>query len=224
MTRRLAIAWPSARPFHARSDRPIRILAASDEPDPALDHPTNREALGPIDLVVGCGDLPPEQLAFLSDAFGAPLVFVRGNHDRGGPWRTPEHVPEPTDGAVLDLLPGLPLAGLPWPGRAAQPQVRDAGAAWRQALAVLFRSITVRDPWLVFSHVPPQGAGDSPGDPYHVGFSGYRVLMDRLAPPLWLHGHTAPAAGPAWRVVRGSTTLINVTGSVLVEIQGPGPG
>ena len=67
MTRRLSVAWPDPRPFREREGRPIRILAASDEPDPALEHAGNREALGPIDLVVGAGDLSPEEVQFMGD-------------------------------------------------------------------------------------------------------------------------------------------------------------
>ena len=41
---------------------------------------------GPIDLVLGAGDLEPSYLGFLADAFGVPLLYVRGNHDVGVNW------------------------------------------------------------------------------------------------------------------------------------------
>ena len=88
MIHRHSLVWPDARPFSARDGRPIRILAVSDEVDPALRHPANREAVGPIDAILGCGDLEPSELAFLADAFYAPLAFVRGNHDVGIGWRS----------------------------------------------------------------------------------------------------------------------------------------
>ena len=78
-----------------------------------------------------------------------------------------------------------------------------------------------RPPVLVVSHAPPRDAGDTPTDAYHVGFAGYRVIADRLRPPLWLHGHTNPAAQADWRTTLGSTTVVNVTGSVLVELRLP---
>ena len=53
MTRRLTVDWPDPRPFMSRAGAPIRFLAASDEPDPALDHAVNREQLGHIDAVIG---------------------------------------------------------------------------------------------------------------------------------------------------------------------------
>jgi hypothetical protein len=47
------------------------------------------------------------------------------------------------------------------------------------------------------------------------------VVLDRLAPPLWLHGHTSRAAAPSLAVDHGPTRAINVTGSVLVELLPP---
>jgi hypothetical protein len=46
--------------------------------------------------------------------------------------------------------------------------------------------------------------------------------MRRLEPPLWLHGHTPLAAASEWHIQRGSTTLVNVTGAVVIEIWPPG--
>jgi hypothetical protein len=223
MTRRVSLTWPDPRPFIGRDLRPFRILAASDEHDPSLDFQANRESLGHLDLIVGAGDLSPERLAFLGDAFGAPMLFVRGNHDRGGPWPQPEQVPVPASGIDARSLPGIRILALPWPTSGRGPAVRDEGAAWRQVLGALKVRLVLpgEASWLVVSHVPPRDAGDTPSDPYHVGFAAYRTVLDRLAPPLWLHGHTTRAASPEWHVVHGPTTLLNVTGSVLVELQPP---
>ena len=220
MTRRIAVAWPDPRPFDGREGRPIRLLAASDETDPALDHAANRDALGAVELVIGCGDLAPDRLAFLADAFHASLVYVRGNHDRGGPWREPRHVPEQTAGAESGVVAGLFLLGLPWPGRGDDPARRDAWVAWRQALGAGLSGRLHRGPCLVFSHAPPAGLGDAPADPYHEGFGAYRFLLERLGPPLWLHGHT-PLAGRSWQEHLGATVLVNVTGTVLIELLPP---
>lgn len=221
MTRRLTLAWPDARPFHGRDGRPIRLLAASDEPDPALEVTANRETLGPIDLVVGCGDLSPERLGFLADAFRAPLAYVRGNHDRGGPWRNPAHVPVDAPGEDERTLSGISLLGLPWPGHRGDTARRDDWVAWRQVLGPIIHAPVHHRTWLVFSHAPPLGYGDTPDDPYHVGFRPYRLLLERLAPPLWLHGHTNCSDRPDRTVAAGRTTVVNVTGSVLVELQPP---
>jgi Icc-related predicted phosphoesterase len=77
-----------------------------------------------------------------------------------------------------------------------------------------------RESVLVISHAAPTGAGDG-SDLYHVGFPAYRWLLRRLRPPLWLHGHTTTASVDALRVDVDDTVLVNVTGSVLVELAPP---
>jgi hypothetical protein len=223
MTRRVSLEWPDPAPFRDRDGAPIRLLAASDEHDRSLDFDDNRAALGRIDLLIGCGDLSPERLAFLGDAFLAPLVYVRGNHDRGGPWPSPDRIPLASAGIDERSLPGIPLLGLPWPTGDREPARREDASAWTQVFSILKARLLIppRRAWLVFSHVPPRGAGDTPTDAYHVGFTAYRAVLDRLAPPLWLHGHTSTAAAPTLKVVHGPTTVINVTGSVLVELRPP---
>jgi uncharacterized protein len=225
VTRRLAVPWPDARPFAGRDGRPIRILAASDEPDAALEVERNRETLGPIDLVIGCGDLSPDWLCFLGDAFRVPIVYVRGNHDRQGPWPAPGELPPPAAGLDGRELPGIRILALPWPSFRRDAAPRDERDAWLQVARLGPRLVVpASSPVLVVSHAPPRDAGDTPEDAYHVGFSAYRLLAGRLRPPLWLHGHTNPAAQADWRVDVGPTTYANVTGSILVELLPPVPG
>jgi hypothetical protein len=49
------------------------------------------------------------------------------------------------------------------------------------------------------------------------------MLLERLRPPLWLHGHTTTASVPSLVVQAGPTTVVNVTGAVLVELTPPTP-
>ena len=219
MTRRLRISWPDDHPFE-RHPAPIRILAASDEADRSLDDERNRASLGRVDLVVGCGDLSPEQIGFLGDALGAPVIFVKGNHDRGGAWRNPAHVPTPARGIDARSLAPIPLLALPWPGREADAARRSESQGWAQVLLAAGPWLLRRPgPSIVVSHAPPLGANDNPADPYHRGFAAYRFLLDRVRPQLWLHGHAALAEASSWHCREGATTLVNVTGSVLVEIE-----
>jgi hypothetical protein len=230
MIRRLRLVWPDRRPFVGRNGRPIRFLAASDEPARALEHEVNRVALGPLDGVIGCGDLEPHWLSFLADAFHAPLVYVRGNHDRGGAWEARDNtVPGPLGAGGGTRLAGIAIAGLEWPGVRDRGNQRRGGLAWVHALRIAARTLVTRlgggtEPVLVISHAPPAGAGDAVSDAYHVGFPAYRWLMDRLHPPLWLHGHTTTASVAALDAVVGPTTLVNVTGAVLVELVPPDDG
>jgi hypothetical protein len=218
MTRRLSVDWPSER-RSASTDRPVRILAVSDEVDRALENQANRAGLGTVDLVVGCGDLDPGYLAMLGDAFHAPLVYVRGNHDRGLGWQVhgtllPERLPD----GRSETLAGVRLIGLSWPGRESGRPDHDETAAWRQVLGAGILARFRRGPRLVISHAPPLGAGDDPDDPYHRGFRAYRWLAEWLRPTLWLHGHTTVATSQSLTTQLGPTTIVNVTGSTLIDL------
>ena len=219
MIRRLTIEWPGALP-EGDGNRPVRLLAVSDERDTALAHARNREAIAPVDAVLGCGDLEPDYLSFLGDAFQAPLLYVRGNHDRGGAWESGRDIVPTPLGGRLEQVAGITLAGLGWPTSQTGRAKRDETAAWPQALGVYLRSrLRGPRPQIVLSHVPPRGLGDTPVDPYHTGFAAYRWLCARLQPVLWLHGHTTMAAAQHWRSELGPTTLINVTGAALIQLE-----
>jgi hypothetical protein len=227
MTRTLSVVWPDPRPFADRGGAPIRLLAASDMPDPALEYETNRVGIGPIDAIVGCGDLEPGYLGFLGDAFGAPVVFVRGNHDRGGQWtESAADAPQHLASGHLAWIDGITIAPFEWPGLKPGTAQRDETGAWldviRISTGLVWRRLRGRaSPVLVVSHAPPRGVGDCETDPYHIGFAGYRWLLERVRPPLWLHGHTTPASVADWRDRLGSSVVANVTGSVVVELVPP---
>ncbi len=224
MTDRLRVRWPDPAPFVERGDRPIRILAISDEPDPSLDSPATRAELGAIDLIIGAGDLQPEYLSFVSDAFGAPLRYVRGNHDVGAAWAHTERalLPEPMPDARLVDESGLRLIGFSgsptYGGRGLEV---PASGMWGKVLLASLRTARVR-PVLVVSHTPPRDVNDD-DDHAHRGFTAFRWLMGRLEPPLWLHGHTALVRrGIDQRSVRVNGTLFyNCTGATLIELQRP---
>jgi uncharacterized protein len=60
----------------------MRILALSDVEEATLYEETMRAKIGNIDLIVSCGDLSIDYLSYISTVYGAPLFFVRGNHDQ----------------------------------------------------------------------------------------------------------------------------------------------
>ena len=224
MTDRLRVRWPDPTPFVDLGGRPIRILAVSDEPDPSLDSPATREGLGQVDLIVGAGDLDPGYLGFLADAFHAPLRYVRGNHDVGAAWASSErsHLPEPMrDGTVVTEF-GLRLIGFSGSPRYNERnlQVSSLGM-WAKAIGAWLGASRAR-PLIVVTHAPPRDVNDD-HDHAHRGFAAFRWFVDRIDPPLWLHGHTALVRrGIDDRIAtHGGTTFYNCTGSTLIELLPP---
>ena len=230
MIRRLRIEWPDPRPFQARGGRPIRWLAVSDDEEPAFDEAVNRDDLGALDAIVGAGDLPPDYLGFLADAFNVPLVYIRGNHDQGGRWEGTVAIAasEALPSGSIETLDGLPLLALEWPSVRHRDNLRHEPTATldvaRLVADLAVRRLTGRSaPVVVLSHAPPRGVGDGDGvdDHFHAGFAAYRWLLDKARPPLWLHGHTHPASTERWRIDHVGSHVVNVTGAVLVEIVPP---
>ena len=100
MTRHLSLEWPDAAPFRDRGGMPIRILAVSDQFEHALEDDRSRRAVGPIDLIIGCGDLDCDDLSFLPD--GGPVViatdWIRTYPDLVAPWLPANRLVLGTDG------------------------------------------------------------------------------------------------------------------------------
>ena len=224
MTDRLTLAWPDPAPFVDRDRAPIRILAVSDEPDRTLDSETTRERLGHVDLIIGAGDLEPDYLSFVADAFHAPLHYIRGNHDVGSAWTDTRrrHLPEPMrDGTIVEEL-GLRLLGFSGSPIYNERNMQvSALGMWARVIGG-WRAARRERPVLVVTHAPPRDVNDD-DDLAHRGFTSFRWLADRLEPPLWLHGHTALVRrGIDDRTARHRGTLFyNCTGATLIELTPP---
>jgi hypothetical protein len=147
----------------------------------------------------------------------------------GAAWSATEResLPEPLpDGHIHDEagLRVLPFSGAPRYAPYGRPEVEQQFSSltmWRRVLGAWPRATSNR-PLLVLTHAAPRGLNDAP-DNAHRGFTSYRWLLDRLAPPLWLHGHTALVRrgidGRSLR--RNGTLLVNVTGATLIELMPP---
>ena len=224
MTERLSVRWPDPAPFVGVGGRPIRILAVSDEPDLSIDSPVTRERIGHVDLIIGAGDLEPDYLSFVADAFHAPLRYIRGNHDVGPAWSHTRRalLPEPMrDGKVVQEA-GLRLVGFSGSPVYNQRNMQvSALGMWARVIGAWSAAQQAR-PVIVVTHAPPRDVNDDDDLP-HRGFTAFRWLADRLGPPLWLHGHTALVRrGIDDRTTLHNGTLFyNCTGATLIELRPP---
>lgn len=224
MTERLSVRWPDPTPFVSVDGRPIRILAVSDEPDLSIDSPVTRQRIGHVDLIIGAGDLEPDYLSFVADAFHAPLRYIRGNHDVGPAWSHTRRalLPEPMrDGKVVQEA-GLRLVGFSGsPVYNERNMQVSALGMWARVIGAWSAAQRAR-PVIVVTHAPPRDVNDDDDLP-HRGFTAFRWLADRLGPPLWLHGHTALVRrGIDDRTTLHNGTLFyNCTGATLIELRPP---
>ena len=169
----------------------MRILALSDRVVELLYGPGLVRALGPVDVIIGCGDLPPAYLEYIVTQYNAPLLFVPGNHDADE-----LHVPggESIDGRVV-TVGGVRIAGLGGSrrykaeGRHQYTESQMMGRiAWLGPRLVLPRLRTGRGVDVLVAHAPPLYIHDAP-DLTHTGFTAFRSFLAAFRPRLMLHGH-----------------------------------
>jgi Icc-related predicted phosphoesterase len=205
----------------------MKILAISDVVEPVLyDAALSSYAAG-IEAVVSCGDLPFKYLKYVVTFSGAPLYYVRGNHDPVEGTKAPGGCVS-LDGRVVNAE-SLTLAGLSgsrWysggPNQYTERVMRRR--VYKLSAKISLGALGGRGtPDVFVTHAPPCGLGDREEDPCHAGFEAFLSLIDRYEPPLWLHGHVhLYGPGLASRRVseRGATRVVNVCGHQILEAGG----
>jgi Icc-related predicted phosphoesterase len=165
----------------------MKILTVSDRIDPILNESLDTNCFSEVALILSCGDLPPEYLTMISSRVGAPLFFVKGNHDI-------RYDLKPPNGCVnihgkLVQFQGLKILGLEgsrWynggPNQYTERQMRrmirnlKLGLWWKGGVDV------------VVSHAPPRHVHDAE-DRCHKGFKSFHWLIKHHAPRYFIHGH-----------------------------------
>lgn len=171
-----------------------------------------------VDLILSCGDLPPEYLSFLTASLNAPLYYVNGNHDIRNRSKPPAGCTN-LHGKVVQAggLNILGLEGARWynggPFQYSEARMRKIirslrGKIWRRG------GIDI-----VLTHAPPRHIHDA-DDRCHRGFDSFRWLIDKYTPRYFIHGHIhAVFANPSERVtIVDKTAVINSYGHYLLEI------
>lgn len=201
----------------------MRVLTVSDVVVPELMLRIRKGRVDPVDLILSCGDLPPEYLSFLAHKTGAPLYYVRGNHDI----RYDDRPPQGGLGIHRRLVTfrGLRLLGFDgshWynggPNQYREFQMRRM--VYRMRLALWWR----RGPDIVIAHAPPRYIHDGE-DPCHRGFESFLGLIRSLRPRYFIHGHIhRHFRDSSERITRMMhTQVINTYGYHFLEIEDPYP-
>jgi Icc-related predicted phosphoesterase len=199
----------------------MKILSVSDIVEPMLDQQRGSGQFADVDLILSCGDLPPEYLSRLLDAIAAPLYYVRGNHDIRYQDKPPGGGCD-LHGRLLKIM-GINILGLEgshWynggPYQYTEWQMRS-----------VIRKLRPKLWWhggldIVIAHAPPRHIHDAE-DPCHRGFECFRWLIEKYHPGYFIHGHIhKDFSNPAERVtVVNSTHVVNTYGYFILEIEDP---
>jgi Icc-related predicted phosphoesterase len=202
----------------AHGQHQLKILAVSDFLDKELTRQVEDKTLGPVDLIISCGDLAPEYLSFLRDRLDVPLYYVKGNHDIR---YTSENTMgcDNIHGRVVSLgsLNILGLEGSIWYNGGAN-QYSDA--IMKKIIFWMWFSIWRKGPiHLVVTHAPPRHIHDRE-DRCHMGFESFISLIKKQAPDYFVHGHIHQEFETQGdRITQFHTTrVINTCGYTLLEV------
>ena len=187
----------------------MKILSISDMVVSELDERFDSHRFEGVELVLSCGDLPPEYLSAIREKIAAPLYYVRGNHDIRYQSASPVGCMD-IHGRLVTYK-GFRIMGF-------------EGSRWYNGGPVQYREHQMRRmiwrmmPWLwlkkgvdiVIAHAPPRHVNDAE-DPCHQGFESFLKLINRYRPRYFLHGHihTHFASASQRMTLVGKTRVIN---------------
>jgi Icc-related predicted phosphoesterase len=196
----------------------MKILSVSDRIETSLYDEKAPQRYEGVELILACGDLPPEYLRFLRNVFNVPLLYVAGNHDI-------RYVEQPPTGCMnaharLIKFKGLNIVGF-------EGSRWYNGGRYQYTEAQMRRIVFKLVPTLwwhksidfIVTHAPPRFIHDAE-DLCHRGFKSYRSLITRFSPRYFIHGHIHQEfENTAQRMtVFKNTHVINSYGHVFFEI------
>jgi len=211
----------------------LRVLAVADYIEPQLYDNGVADWLGPVDVIISCGDLPPYYLDFLVSTLGAPLFHVLGNHcflphDPVTRQCSPDAFLGARDlnGRVADYN-GLLLGGVEGSPRYNRgphqytEQQMELNLLRLVPGMLLNKVRTGRYLDILVTHAPPRGIHDNT-DIAHRGFTSLNSFIELFKPTLLLHGHTH-RYDPMLplRTRHGETEVINTYGHVVLNLTRP---
>ncbi len=196
----------------------MKILSISDILVKELETEFDGSLFEGIDLILSCGDLPPEYLTKVMTLVGAPLFYIKGNHDIRYQSKPPQ--------GCLDLhrkivkFKGYKIIGFDgsnWynggPNQYTDKQMKKMIKSLRASIW-FNKGIDI-----VLTHAPPRYLGDAE-DRCHMGFESFRNLISKYKPECFVHGHIHKAfkKNEDRVTVFNQTKIINSCGYHIFEI------
>ncbi len=195
----------------------VKILFISDEPAPALWDYFDSSRLDGIDLIISCGDLPPQYLSFLATFFKGRVLYVHGNHDDC-------YVNTPPEGCLsiedrVYEFEGIRIAGLG--GSMRYHHGKFQYSEWEmlvRTIVLQFQIYRHKGLDILVSHAPAYGIGDGKDLP-HMGFQCFHRLFRKFKPKYFVHGHMHLSYNPFQKRVteHQGVTVINAYERYVLE-------
>lgn len=199
----------------------LNILAVTDQVSPVLYDHFDIERWRDVDLILSCGDLPPDYLDFLLTMLGVPLFYVRGNHDAVYADERYEGC-DNIHGRIVEYR-GVRITGFEgsyrYNGRKYQYTERQMA---RIVARTRLKSLRDGVPDIIVTHAPPFGVHDG-DDQCHRGFEAFLTAIDAWKPSLFLHGHMHAYDRRQDEETIGETRVINPYPFKLIQLPATAP-
>ncbi len=204
----------------------MKILSVSDWVEHELTDRFDAARFSGIDLVLSCGDLPPEYLERLNAILKVPLFYVLGNHDIRFTQKFGQKFGQKSPAGCLNMHAriirhrGLNIMGL-------EGSLWYNGGPFQYTEAQMRK--TIRGLWLklwrmggvdiVITHAPPRHVHDAE-DQCHKGFECFRQFVDKHSPGFFIHGHIHARFSDASQreTIINQTRVVNTCGYHIFEI------
>lgn len=176
------------------------------------------ERMKDIDLIISCGDLSADYLSFFATLCHAPVLYVRGNHDK-------KYATKPPEGCIcieddIFLFEGIRILGLGGsmryiPQAPNQFTERQMKKRLKKLRYKLWRNKGFD---ILVSHAPAYQVNDLEDLP-HRGFAVFRTLMEKYEPKFFFHGHIHANYSRDFKRQDqfGKTTVINAYDFYVIE-------
>ena len=196
----------------------MKILLVADEIHKALYDYFDPERWKDIDLILSAGDLKSGYLQFLVTLIrGAPLYYIRGNHDNKYE-KDPPLGCEDIHARIVEYK-GLRILGLEgsiwYNGSGVQYKEKQM---WWKVIKLLPRLKLGQKIDIILTHNPAYGLGDGKGHA-HQGFKSFKYLIDTFQPRFFIHGHQHLSYDKRNRIIEyNDTQIINAYEYHVLEI------
>ncbi len=165
----------------------VKILFLADEPDKGLWDFFEKEKLDGIDIIISCGDLPPQYLSFLATYFKGPVLYVHGNHDECYE-KTPPGGCTSIDGKVF-VYEGIRIAGLGGSMEYKKGEHLFTERSMKKRVNKLKKKLFFKHGLdILVTHSPAADLCDGEELP-HRGFKSFYKILDKYHPRVFAHGH-----------------------------------
>lgn len=190
----------------------MNVLSISDIVVPELTGYFDKAPFEGTDLVLSCGDLPPEYLSGIAERLDVPLFYIRGNHDIR--YRTTPPLGCTNLHMRLERYSGVRFVGF-------------EGSRWYNGGPIQYRETQMRgftrQLWpkllwnrgvdVIMTHAPPRYIHDAE-DRCHRGFKTFRTLIAKYQPHYLIHGHIHRSFTNVTERIshQGKTKIVNTCG------------